>query len=241
MKTKMRVVFPLLMTALASGFALTACVGAADDEDADELTVGGGTATFEAGSLAIEEYGAAVLQNPGVSCSAANGGAGAIVVLEASTGQAVTVAGVAATARSSVSIGGGDGTSRSANGNLAIGAAALWNAAEASVDLGGLVLGHYTVDMGASMPASPADANAMFDAAFGPSARYGLSLDQQRQTTPRRGTPSTVAWYALGEQELTGPGGSSASAGIAVGIVRYDGRVLAVQTTGFGDWATYAR
>ncbi len=236
MKTEMRVVFPLLM----SGFALAACVGASEDDGSDEL-VGGGSATFEAGALAIEEYGAAILQNPGVSCSAANGVAGGIVVVEASTGQAVTVAGIAATAKSSVSIDGGDGTSRTASGNLAIGAAAMWDASEASVDLGGLVLGHYTVDMGATMPTSAAEADAMFDAAFGGGARYGLSLDVQRQTTPRRGTPSTVAWYALGEAPLTGPGGNSAVASIAVGIVRYDGRVLALQTTGFGDWATYAR
>jgi hypothetical protein len=34
MKTEQRVVFPLLMTALVSGFGLTACVGASDDDQA---------------------------------------------------------------------------------------------------------------------------------------------------------------------------------------------------------------
>jgi hypothetical protein len=205
----------------------SACVGG-DDEDpnSEELVV------FNGGQGAIRDYGRTMLANPGVDCSAAIAAGGTLPILQMVTGQYAVLTGIAAVADDTVTIPGAS-SSHTADGGLALGAAALWNGT--TLQFGGTLLGQYVVPMGTTMPATEQEADQMFDEAFGPAARGGASLSTKRMGGGDR--PRIAAWYTVGQ--AVQPGGDQAPYTYAYGIVRVEAQVLAVHTTGFGNWQSF--
>jgi len=217
-----------IFVSCAAASLATGCLGGAPEEEpsGEELVV------FNGGQAAIGQYGRTLLDNPGVECSAARAAGGALPILQLVTGRYAMVAGVGTIADDTVSIEGGSG-SHVADGALALGAAGLWDGS--TLQFGGALIGQYVVKLSATMPASEQAANDLFDEAFGPDARGGASLSNRRGGSGDR--PRVMAWYTSGEATL--PGEDAAPYSFAFGIVRTEGGVLAVHTTGFGTWQSY--
>jgi hypothetical protein len=193
-----------------------------------------GSAPFNGPGLGIQKFGQALTQNTGLMCTQATGYAGYLLAYQASTGMALEIAGVVAAG--AITVPGADGVSRKGVGAVALSAGGLWNATSQVFGSGGSILAQYSVDMGTSVnvPASAADAEALFDKAFGTAARGGVKFNRTRKSS----TGATYAYWGTVTQTL--PSVANQTAVVTRGIVVREGRVVALDTAGSGAWSVYA-
>ena len=213
---------------LAAGCSAAAQPSGSEDPNDSTLSAAGGATTVGAAAKALQTYASLATLNASVSCSSANGAAGEISIIDVSTGKAAGVAGAAAAGP--VTVGTATGT-----GGVALGAAATWDAATSTFDLGGALVGQIVLPVTGAAPTDTASANAAFEAAFGSGATYGLSLTNELKGLAGK----TIGFYASGPAKLTGHNGDAANGTVAIGVLVYEGKVVAIQTAGLGSMASY--
>jgi hypothetical protein len=136
-----------------------------------------------------------------------------------------------------VQVTGADGTSRQGWGTVGLASIAQYNPATRKLSLAGGAIGQYSVDMGTTMPQSQADAEQLFDAAFGTASRYGAPLKYVRAD---RGT-SPAAYYGVASRTVTGADGAVSTVVGLFGITRKGARVYAQHTSAIGAFVGMMR
>jgi hypothetical protein len=220
--------------ALGRKIALVAILtGLFTSDGSAQVSAGGGA--FNGPGTGIQKFGQAFTQNPGLTCTASTGRAGYILVLQATTGMALEVAGVAA--MGSITVPGADAVARRGVGAVELSISGLFNQSNQTFGSGGSILAQYALDTGAasSMPTSAAAAEALFDKVFGAAARDGVTFTRSRKTQSGQ---ILGYWGTVNETLPSSLGGQSAT--VTRGVVLFQGRVIALDTVGTGSWRAYA-
>jgi hypothetical protein len=211
-----------------------ACSGASASpgDGTDDSVVGSAGGGVGAPTRALQVYAQLATEDQGATCSSANGAVGQITLIDLSTGKGASVAGAAAAG--SVSLNGNAGTA-----GVALGDAATWSASDGTYSLsaGAALVGQIVLPVTGTAPTTGAEATALFNTAFGANASYGISLDAEAKGPLGK----VIGFYGTGTTTVTGPNGGTGTAAVVVGVISYQGNLVAVQTLGMGAMASYAQ
>jgi hypothetical protein len=238
MRVRHRLTVCFAAPVLALALGITACGTAPSEESAVASSAIDGQPIPPA-ELAVQSWSRATTSNAGIACSNAVGGFGFVVFPQLSTGQSVVLFG--AGAHGQITVPGASGAQRPGQGNVFIGAGTAWDPSTQAFTPGGAVLGSDVVDTGASMPADPASAEALFDEVLGPGARHGIRFTEIRWSG-EHGSSTVLAYYGTGVIDFgTLESGQPGRLALALGIVRTESKVVAIDLNGTGLMSSYVR